>query len=87
LPELTERAESLLRFLEHHADSDGLVLPESGVSYMTLPQRWVDYESANNPVPLGGAVEANVDDFEDVLSELVLKRRLQADLRQLRVVK
>lgn len=87
MPDLTERAESLLRFLEHHADEDGLVRPESGVTYNTVPQRWVDYESANNPVPLGGAVEANVDDFEDVMSELVLKRRVECDLRQIRLVK
>jgi hypothetical protein len=87
MPDLTERAASLLRFLEHYADFDGVVRPESGVTYNTVPQRWVDFESANNPVPLGGTVEVNVDDFEDVLSELVLKQRVQADLRQIRLVK
>jgi len=87
MPELTPRAASLLRFLSHHADVDGVLRPESGVTYTTAPQRWAEYESANNPVPLGGRVEATVDDFEDVLSELVMKRRLQADLRQIRLVK
>jgi len=76
LPELTDRAASLLRFLEHHADVDGLVRPESGVTLNTIPQRWADFESASNPVPLGGTVEATADDFEDVLSELVMKRRV-----------
>jgi hypothetical protein len=87
LPELTARAASLLRFLEHHADADGVLRPESGVTYTTVPQQWADYESANNPVPLGGIVEASADDFEDVLSELVMKRRLQADPGQIRLVK
>jgi hypothetical protein len=85
MPDLTDRAASLLRFLEHHADAEGLVRPESGVNYNTIPQRWVEFESASGP--FGGTVDATVDDFEDVLSELVLKGRLQADLRQMRLVK
>jgi len=49
LPELTDRAVSWLRFLEHHADADGLVRPESGVNYHTIPQRWVEFEPRTFP--------------------------------------
>jgi hypothetical protein len=85
LAELTDRAASLLRFLEHHADADGLVRPESGVNYHTIPQRWVEFESAN--VPLGGGVEATSDDFEETLSELVLKHRVFADLVVIKILR
>jgi len=76
LADLTNRAASLLRFLEHHADKEGLVRADSGVEYNAIPQKWADFESANNPVPLGGRAEATADDFEDVLSELVMKQRV-----------
>ena len=85
MAELTDRAASLLRFLEHHANVDGLVRPESGVNYHTIPQRWVEFESAN--VPLGGGVEATSDDFEETLSELVLKQRVLADLVVIKILR
>ena len=85
MAELTDRAASLLRFLQHHADADGLVRPESGVNYRTIPQRWVEFESAT--VPLGGGVEATSDDFEESLSELVLKQRVFADIVVIKILR
>ena len=85
MAELTDRAASLLRLLEHHADADGLVRPESGVNYHTIPQRWVEFESAT--VSLGGGVEATSDDFEESLSELVLKQRVFADLVVIKILR
>ena len=84
MAELTDRAASLLRFLEHHADADGLVRPESGVNY-TIPQRWVEFESASDA--LGGGVEATSDDFEETLSELVLKQRVFANLVVIKILR
>jgi len=86
LAELTDRAASLLRFLEHHADNEGLVRPETGVNYHTIPQRWVEFESANVPLG-GGGVEATSDDFEETLSELLLKQRVFADLVVIKILR
>jgi hypothetical protein len=61
------------------------VRPESGVNYHTIPQRWVEFESGN--VPLGGGVEATSDDFEESLSELVLKQRVFADLVVIKILR
>jgi hypothetical protein len=73
------------RFLEHHADADELVRPESGVNFHTTPQRWVEFESAN--VPLGGGIEATSDDWEEAMSELVLKQRVFADLVVIKILR
>jgi hypothetical protein len=55
-----------------------MVRPGSGLTFETVPQRWAEAELKNPPagVELGGVFEANVGDFDELISELILKRRL-----------
>lgn len=73
MPELTYQAERLLRFLERHADADHVVRPDSGINFETAAQKWRAEELENPPagIRLGGKFEANVDDFPEVIDELV----------------
>ena len=75
MPELSDRASSLLRFLRKNADAERVVRPESGVTYQSAASKWAEAEVANPPggIRVGGLFEASSDDFEEVVSELVLK--------------
>jgi len=80
MPELTERAGSLFRFLRDRADDEGLV---RGVTFETAPHLWQEAEHAIPDTGTGvhGVFQANTDDYPEAVAELVLKGRLDIVVR------
>jgi hypothetical protein len=72
MPELTERAASLFRFLKDHADAEGCVV---GVTYHNAANMWEQAQSGGE-VDLRGTFEVSADDFPEALAELVMKGRI-----------
>jgi hypothetical protein len=52
-----------------------VVRPESGITYETAASKWAeaDIDNPSGGLRIGGLFEASNDDFEEVVSELVLK--------------
>jgi len=82
MPDLTPRGASLLRFLEHHANEDHLVIPPSGATSEDLQLLWSKTEALPNMLTGGHLPE----DFPEILSELVLKGRVVVTEQGFKVV-